>query len=36
MGDKNPMYGKRGKNNPRYGMHASEESKKKIVKPIKG
>ena len=36
MGDKNPMYGKRGKNNPLYGTHVSEESKRKNSEKHKG
>ncbi len=30
MGEKNPMFGKFGKDNPRYGMKHSEETKEKI------
>lgn len=36
MGDKNPMYGKRGKESPFYGKPLSEEVKKKISDTLKG
>lgn len=35
-GELNPMYGKRGENNPNYGRHHSEEAKKKMSESLKG
>lgn len=36
QGEKNPMYGKRGEDSPRYGMHHTEESRKKISESKRG
>ncbi len=35
-GENHPMYGIRGKNNPNYGKHRSEETKKKISNALRG
>ena len=35
-GEKNPMYGKRGKDNPNYGKRHSEQTKQKISEKLKG
>lgn len=36
LGSKNPRYGKRGKDNPRYGQKHTEESKQKMREALKG
>ena len=36
LGEKNGMYGRRGKNHPSYGKHLTEETKQKISKKSKG
>ena len=35
-GEKNPMYGKRGINNPKYGIPLTDEQKENIRKALKG
>ena len=36
LGEKNGMYGKKGKLHPSYGKHLSEEQKKKLSESLKG
>ena len=36
MGEKNPMYGRLGKDNPNYGKHPSEETRKRMSESRRG